>query len=71
MTNWRSSTWGAALALTLAGPLAAAPGPAYGVYLRLADGPAGSYAAMVAAVCRPGSSRSPTTATRASLNASV
>lgn len=50
MTNWRSSTWGAALALTLAGPLAAAPGPAYGVYLRLADGPAGSYAAMVAAV---------------------
>lgn len=50
MTKGRALLLGAALALTLAAPLAARSGPGYGVYLRLADGAAGSYATMVAAV---------------------
>jgi hypothetical protein len=45
----RSIPWAAMLALLLPGP-ARASGPEYGVYLRLADGPAGSYQQMVAAV---------------------
>lgn len=52
MSPWRPFAAAGVLLAALASPsaLAAASGPAFGVFLRLADGPAGSFAAMTAAV---------------------